>query len=280
MRREYRLVNVFAMERAAFTGNPLCVFEDARGLSDREMQALARQFNLSEMTFILPSERADARVRIFTPGYEMPFAGHPTLGTAHVVRSLRASGDAVTLELGVGPIAVSAAGDRWEFQARHAATRTPRASASVLASGLGLEATDVAGPVLWVDAGAEQLLVPLAGADAVRRASVGFDDLIRMTADGARPQMYLFAPDGPEALLARFFFSHSGSVIEDPATGSAAANLGGWYLARRAGLPLTRIISQGAQAARPSILRLRIDGEGRVYVAGDVVDIGAGHVDL
>ncbi len=77
----FRIVNVFA--ETTFGGNPLCVFEDARGLSDDEMRALARQFNLSETTFILPSETADAHVRIFTPGYEMRFAGHPTLGTAH-----------------------------------------------------------------------------------------------------------------------------------------------------------------------------------------------------
>ncbi len=89
MRLQYRLVNVFTLGGGRLTGNPLCVFEDARGLNDGQMQALALQFNLSETTFILPAEAADARVRIFTPSYEMPFAGHPTLGTAHVLRSLR-----------------------------------------------------------------------------------------------------------------------------------------------------------------------------------------------
>ena len=93
----YRLVNVFAEERLA--GNPLCVFEDGRGLDEATMQALALQFNLSETTFVLPSTVATKRVRIFTPTFEMPFAGHPTLGTAHVVRHLVASGDAVTLEM-------------------------------------------------------------------------------------------------------------------------------------------------------------------------------------
>jgi PhzF family phenazine biosynthesis protein len=82
----FRIVNVFA--ETTFGGNPLAVFEDARGIDDTTMQALALQFNLSETTFILPSERATAHVRIFTPAFEMPFAGHPTLGTAHVVRAL------------------------------------------------------------------------------------------------------------------------------------------------------------------------------------------------
>ncbi|TMG86079.1 MAG: PhzF family phenazine biosynthesis protein, partial [Betaproteobacteria bacterium] len=88
----FRIINVFAEERLA--GNPLAVFEDGHGLDDATMQALALQFNLSETTFILPSTRATARVRIFTPTFEMPFAGHPTLGTAHVVRALK-GGDAV-----------------------------------------------------------------------------------------------------------------------------------------------------------------------------------------
>ena len=83
----FRIVNVFTIDGDKFSGNPLCVFEDARGLSEQQMQALARQMNLSETTFVLPSERADAHVRIFTPGYEMPFAGHPTLGTAFTLVS-------------------------------------------------------------------------------------------------------------------------------------------------------------------------------------------------
>ena len=100
-----------------FSGNPLCVFERAQGLDTARMQALALQFNLSETTFILPSERANARVRIFTPAYEMPFAGHPTLGTAHVCRSLGLGGDRITLELPAGIIPVRASADRWTLQA-------------------------------------------------------------------------------------------------------------------------------------------------------------------
>ena len=100
----YHLLNVFTLGRDRLSGNPLCVFEDGRGLEDETMQTLARQFNLSETTFIFPSEKASAAVRIFTPNYEMPFAGHPTLGTAHVVRAVRGAGDAVTLEMKAGVI--------------------------------------------------------------------------------------------------------------------------------------------------------------------------------
>ena len=102
---------------STFGGNPLCVFESGDGLGTDEMQALALQFNLSETTFILPSERATARVRIFTPTFEMPFAGHPTLGTAHVVRELFNAGDDISLEMKAGVIPVSADGSRWTLSA-------------------------------------------------------------------------------------------------------------------------------------------------------------------
>mgnify|MGYP003494539480 FL=1 len=105
----FRLVNVFA--ESTLAGNPLAVVEDARGLDDATMQALALQFNLSETTFVLPSSTATRRVRIFTPTFEMPFAGHPTLGTAHVVRDTTGAGDAVTLEMQAGVIPVAAVGD-------------------------------------------------------------------------------------------------------------------------------------------------------------------------
>lgn len=280
MRFHYRLVNVFTQGGGRLTGNPLCVFEDARGLTDGQMQALALQFNLSETTFILPSGRADARVRIFTPGYEMPFAGHPTLGTAHVLRALRGLGEAVTLELNVGVIPVRAGKDGWEFRANAATARAPRASAAELAAALGLDAADLAGPALWVNSGSEQLIVPLAAADAVHRTRASWEALARITSDGPRAQAYVFAPVGPDALLSRFFFSKAQSLLEDPATGSATANLGGWYLAQQVALPLSRTISQGEHTGRPSTLRLRIDEDRNVFVAGEVIELGCGYVEL
>src|SRR6202008_488755 len=99
-RYAFRIVNVFA--ETPLAGNPLAVFEDGRDLDDATMQGLALQFNLSETTFILPSTRATARVRIFAPSFEMPFAGHPTLGTAAVGRALKDAGDAVTLDMQAG----------------------------------------------------------------------------------------------------------------------------------------------------------------------------------
>ncbi|MBU6486122.1 MAG: PhzF family phenazine biosynthesis isomerase, partial [Betaproteobacteria bacterium] len=142
MHADFRILNVFA--ETPLAGNPLAVLEDARGIDDATMQALALQFNLSETTFILPSERASARVRIFTPAFEMPFAGHPTLGTAHVVRALRGTGDRVTLEMRAGVIPVVAEGDVWTLEANAPTHRPPDATREQLAAMLGLAVGDVA----------------------------------------------------------------------------------------------------------------------------------------
>ena len=145
---------------------------------------------------------------------------------------------------------------------------------------LGLKEGDIADQSLWVNSGSEQLIVPLASEDAVRRVKISFDALSRVTQDGPRAQAYVFAATGTDTLLSRFFFSKGESLLEDPATGSATANLGGWYLANSASLPLTKTISQGEMAGRPSTLHLRIDAERNVFVAGEVIELGRGHVEM
>src|SRR5256885_565631 len=134
----YRLVNVFTVNGARLSGNPLCVFEDARGMDDATMQALALQFNLSETTFLLSSTVAAARVRIFTPAFEMPFAGHPTLGSAHVVRALLTTDDALTLEIQAGVIPVVAKGDLWTLEANAPSWRAVDANRTQLTEMLGI----------------------------------------------------------------------------------------------------------------------------------------------
>jgi trans-2,3-dihydro-3-hydroxyanthranilate isomerase len=278
----FRIVNVFAEER--LDGNPLAVFDDARGLDDATMQALALQFNLSETTFILPSTRAAARVRIFTPTFEMPFAGHPTLGTAHVVRALR-GGDAQTLEMVAGIIPVSARGDEWTLQANAPRTRPVAAQRQDLAAMLGLEDTDIGANPLWVDTGSEQLVIPLASVNAVVRCQPKADLLARhgsvtLPGGGSRSMAYVWAEAGPNAVQARFFFPKHGAVIEDPGTGSAAANLGGWMVATGAPRPQTRVISQGEAVARLCRLGLRVDADGQIFVSGRVVELGQGTIAL
>jgi trans-2,3-dihydro-3-hydroxyanthranilate isomerase len=273
----FRIVNVFA--ETALAGNPLCVFEDARAFDAATMQALALQFNLSETTFVLPSQAATARVRIFTPTFEMPFAGHPTLGTAHVVRDLAGAGDAVTLEMKAGIIPVAAAGDRWTLSANAPRHRAPAAAPADLAAMLGLAASDIAGTPLWVDTGSEQLVIPLKSADAVRRAAPSAPALRAHGSNGQRAMAYVFARDG-DRVLARFFFPKHESVLEDPGTGSACANLGGWLLATGAPLPQRLAIDQGEAVDRPCRLGLEVTADRQIKVSGRVIEIARGTVTL
>ncbi len=285
MKRRYHLVNVFS-RGGRLTGNPLCVFEDGTGLDDATMQALARQFNLSETTFILTSSRATARVRIFTPDFEMPFAGHPTLGTAHVVRSLLAKPvDHVTLELPVGLIPVQARGDLWTLTAKAATHREIDLPVADLAAALGLRASDILAErggrrPLWVNAGSDQLIVPLVDAAAVNRVAPDATKLARLRSAQGRQLAYVFAEIGEDELLARFLFEAGGAFREDPATGSACANLGGWYLATGAPVPLARRVYQGERVHRPSELLLSVDRSRMVRVGGTVIALGHGEVAL
>lgn len=280
MRLGYRILNVFTRDGAVLSGNPLCVFEDGRALDTSTMQSLALQFNLSETTFILPSSAATAAFRIFTPTYEMPFAGHPTLGTATVVADLMGAEAGLTLELPSRVIPVTRQADLWELRAPAATSRRSTCRQDALAESLSLEAGDLAGDALWADTGVEQLVVPLGSVEALQRVRLGWEGLKRMTADGARAQVYLFAEIVPGRLMARFFFDKGESVLEDPATGSAAANLGGWYMATHPPHPLECRIDQGDFTGRPSSLRLRVDQGGGIFVAGAVVELGRGFIDL
>jgi trans-2,3-dihydro-3-hydroxyanthranilate isomerase len=273
----YHLVNVFA--ESPLAGNPLCVFEDARGMDAATMQALALQFNLSETTFILPSSVATARVRIFTPAFEMPFAGHPTLGTAHIVRERNNCGDRLTLEMQAGIIPVAARGDEWTLDANAPKHRTPTSSREELAAALGLDVADIGKAPLWVDTGSDQLVIPLTSYGAVDRAAPHADLLSRHASDGTRALAYVFARDGSD-VRARFFFLKHGAVVEDPGTGSACANLGGWLLATGAALPQQLAIAQGDAVGRPCRLRLEVTAERRIRVSGRVVALGRGTVTL
>ncbi len=275
----YRLVNVFA--ESIFGGNPLCVFEDGRGLSDVQMQALALQFNLSETTFVLPSDRATARVRIFTPTFEMAFAGHPTLGSAHIVRELLSAGDSVSLEMKAGVIPVSAQSDRWTLRAGAPTSRDCEQSTSALAAMLGLHATDILNGARWINTGSEQLIVPLASVESVHRATPKADLLATVASDIGRSMAYVFAPESADAsrLVSRFFFMKHGSVVEDPGTGSATANLGGW-MSHSQRHPCQFSIQQGAQVGRPCHLGLEVNAASEIFVSGRVIEIGRGSVTL
>ncbi|QJQ01423.1 PhzF family phenazine biosynthesis protein [Herbaspirillum rubrisubalbicans] len=280
----YRLLNVFA--ESTFGGNPLCVFEDARGLDEATMQALALQFNLSETTFIFPSTVADARVRIFTPDFEMRFAGHPTLGTAPVVRDLLGCDDALCLEVKAGVVPVEASGNVWTLTAPCPAgprtTPSPLSRAEVAAL-LALDESDLTADPMWVDTGAEHFMIPLRSPEAVRRAQPDSSRLRSWPVSSlGRRTAYVFAFDdeAPGQVLARYFYPRQGGVAEDPGTGSACANLGGWLMATGHALPARYAISQGAAVDRPSRLYLDVSAAGAIQVGGRVIEIGRGTVTI
>jgi trans-2,3-dihydro-3-hydroxyanthranilate isomerase len=276
----FRIVNVFTQNGDALSGNPLCVFENGEGLDPATMQRLARQFNLSETTFVLPSSRANARVRIFTPAYEMPFAGHPTLGSAFVCRALGLCADEATLEMQAGIIPVRAQANRWTLQANPSTARVCDTSIETLAGMLGIQPEDVGASPLWVRAGKEQLIIPLTSEAAVRRVRPDAAKFAAVKSEDGHSMAYVFAQCAPQKLIGRFFFPQGSAIIEDPATGSATANLGGWMIASGRTLPQRLEISQGEYADRPSTLLLEVDAQKRIFVSGDVIELGRGTIDF
>jgi trans-2,3-dihydro-3-hydroxyanthranilate isomerase len=283
----YRIVNVFAQSTLA--GNALCVFEDARGLDSSTMQALANQFNLSETTFILPVDDGQdsgkpVTVRIFTPTFEMPFAGHPTIGSAYVVRELYEKRDSFSLQMQAGIIPVVAVADTFQFCALPASNREVPHSLETISQAIGVDVADIAAPPLWVNTGSDQLIIELKSQDAVRSAKPDAAKLTQIKSSQNRSMAYLFCATEKSAgqfdVLARFFFTPNGSIAEDPGTGSATANLGGYLLAKGKQLPLTASVIQGEAVKRVCHLGLAVDEAKNIFVSGNVIELGRGTVQV
>ena len=278
----YRLVNVFVeSEAATFGGNPLCVFEDARGMKDAEMQALAAQFNLSETTFILPREGTHPQVRIFTPAFEMPFAGHPTLGTAAVVHALGVAGESLVLSMKAGDIPVARKDGAWAFMANPHTSRAADISRADLAVMLGIDESDFASDAMYVDTGSEQIVIPVASLDALARVKP-VEALLKQHVKTrlGRYLAYVVARVAPDRFQVRFFFPKDGGLTEDPGTGSACANLGGFLLDAGEATPSQFTVTQGEFINRLNVLQLSLTAEKRVRVGGRVLALGGGEIHL
>ncbi|EEG09501.1 PhzF family phenazine biosynthesis protein [Pseudogulbenkiania ferrooxidans] len=273
----FQLVNVFA--ESHFGGNPLAVFTDAEGLDDAAMQAIARQFNLSETVFLFPSSKAAARLRIFTPSYEMPFAGHPTLGSAAVLHRLGRAGDDFVLQTEAGPIPLTQRDGVFTLQANAATARPSGLGLADTAAMLGLAEADIVAAPEWLDTGTEQLLVRIASREAVLAARPDPQLFMqRATLQPGRSVAYLWH-EGDNVATVRLFFEQHGAVIEDPGTGSACANLGGWC-ALNGRHPLAWRIEQGHAIDRLNVLQLSVDAAGRVRVGGRVIFVASGVFEL
>jgi trans-2,3-dihydro-3-hydroxyanthranilate isomerase len=291
MSHRFHIVDVFA--EALYAGNPLAVVCDAGDLDRETMQRIAREFGFSETTFVTsPASEAGTAVRIFTPAEELPFAGHPTLGTAWVIREhlLRGGADALTLVLGVGRVPVAftpePGGGELVWLTAPPVSLERRLAPAQIAPALGLADSEIRVdlPVTEVRAGVHQLLVPLTSLAAVRRARLDPAAFAPLRAQGFPDHVYLFARETEGAdnqLHARMFFT-AGGVREDPATGSATACLGAYLLAHGSyGERFALRIEQGLEMGRPSLLRLEVTGPAagaKIRVGGRVLESARGEL--
>jgi trans-2,3-dihydro-3-hydroxyanthranilate isomerase len=302
MNARYLTADVFTDRK--FGGNPLAVFPDAREIAPELMPQIAREFNYSETTFVLPPADPShtAKVRIFTPGGELQFAGHPTVGTAHVLAAIGAialTGDEtrIVFEEGVGPVPVTIRSKKGvpEFAqlsvAKLPEVGPPPPSSEKLAAMLSLSSRDLVGGEMQPEAvscGTPFLFVPLVDRGAVARARVKGDLLDATLAGYLTEKVFVFAMDGerPGSHVRARMFAPSIGVAEDPATGSAAAALGGYLAVRdpRFEGTLRWVVEQGFEMGRPSILEVEADKQaGKVTAArvgGKTVMMCEGTIEL
>lgn len=277
--RPFKQVDVFTS--TPYNGNPLAVIMDARDLSDEQMQAIARWTNLSETTFVLPptDEAADYRVRIFTPDTEFPFAGHPTLGTAHALLeagvALKTPGQIVQ-ECGLGLVRVKISDDGALAFAAPEATLTPFSDAPIT-SALNSDSLEEQLPVMIADMGIRWLLVPMTSAEAVlavKPDAVEFARLVRKAnVDGVVPFGPLAGEN--EQYEVRGLLIEQGALTEDPVTGSANACLARYLQAR--GVELDYRVRQGTAIQRAGRLSVTYAADG-VWIGGQTVTVIDGTV--
>jgi trans-2,3-dihydro-3-hydroxyanthranilate isomerase len=277
---DYIVCDVFTERPLA--GNQLAVFTDGSGVSGDTMQALARETNYSETTFLLPPTKdADALVRIFTPGRELPFAGHPTLGTAFVLAAARGL-TTVRLETGMGVIPVLfdrvSEGGGFGWMRQPIPQVSPYPAASALLDALGVRQSVL--PVELYDLGIRHVFATLESPASVAALTPDFARIARLPGDAG---VNAFAGSGTRWKTRMFAPGHG--VDEDPATGSAAGPLA-LHLVRhgRIGYGEEIVIEQGVEVGRPSELHARIQGRGEhvesVEVGGGVVVVARGRFTL
>ena len=286
-RHEYALVDVFTDRK--FGGNQLAVFTDGRGIDGETMQAVARELLIAETTFVLPREKdGDHKVRIFTPGKELSFAGHPTVGTTWVLSG--GIDGTLKLELGVGTIGVTVKDGFVEMEQPLPTFGPELETADVypkLVAAIGVETVSGSPPTQVVSCGNRFLFVPMELRD-VQNLVVNAEALGSLLREVDAMGLYAFTVLGrvrPDSHVHGRMFAPGVGIAEDPATGSAAGPLGSYLV--RYGLAdpgQTIVAEQGFEIGRPSFLRIRIDGTREsitgVHVGGNVVDVGGGWMDL
>ena len=285
MRVGFTLVDVFS--DVPFAGNQLCVVAaPPDDLDSATMQVLAREIGFSETTYVTAVREGGYDVRIFTPVSELPFAGHPTLGTAFALARLGVVAASVvqTSTAGDVPVEVDLGAGTATMRQLPAVFGEPFDDRVAVAAAAGVEPDDLGpGPIVPVSTGIVHLMVPVAGEDALRGASREDRGCVDVCARAGVESLYLFAVRGRGDVTARMF-DRWAEIGEDPATGSAAGPLGA-YLAEHdgAGMPGHMTIAQGAAVGRPSSMEVDVahDEAGWVaFVGGGVRIVGGGWFDL
>jgi trans-2,3-dihydro-3-hydroxyanthranilate isomerase len=281
------ITDVFTSQR--YGGNQLATFIDCESLSDREMQNIAREINFSETTFITSRQPREGGydVRIFTPKAEIDFAGHPTIGTAHIIRNKLHLTDAneIALNLRVGKIPVTFSDTSVVWMRQMPPAFGKQLDAITLARVLSIAASDIDAnfPIEEVSTGFPHLIVPLKNLDAVKRAKVDKDEYFALVIDAWARNILVFCREGYEAahsLSVRVFANYHG-IAEDAATGSGNGCLAA-YLAQHQVLGASNLdvlAGQGYEMERPSTLALRASKNAdriEVFVGGSVVDVAEG----
>ena len=272
----FKLVNVFA--ETHFGGNPLAVFSQADGLTDEEMQQIAKQFNLSETVFAFRSQSAVADLRIFTPAYELPLAGHPTLGCAYVLQQQQQLPEQFVLNTKAKAVRVFGKNAKMELAIEGYDIKPCQASHSQLAKAAGLSEAQIAETAYWLNSGSPQLLLQLHERSALDKVAIHIGTLQEICEQEARTVIYLWCEEN-ETIFSRLFYVANNALFEDSGTGSAAANLGAYFLSQGK-FPLNRQIHQGDQIGRPNRLSLKLDENQTIYVGGQVIEVGEGCFQL
>lgn len=286
------------------TGNPLAVFLDGEGLSSQDMQAIAREMNLSETTFVLPpaKQEADYKVRIFTPLKEIPFAGHPSIGTAHALVEegrIKVEGQATTVhqEVGIGvlPIEIEkTTGGGYEITMTQGEPKLGRTFTRLqdIAVALGIRVDDIGCdslPVQVSSTGLDQLMVPLRSLERAATLTPEPERLKELERDleATGCCTFVLGASNPTASVHVRFFAPSAGVLEDPATGSAAGALGAYLVAHKVFGPKSPVlfkIEQGLEIQRPSLITVAVyhdDGVPKlVKVGGRAVTVLNGELTL
>ena len=282
----FHLVNVFA--ESHFGGNPLAVFPNADGLTDEQMQAIAQQFNLSETVFIfaptdLHGTTAVADLRIFTPNYEMPLAGHPTLGSGFILKNLNDLPSQFVVNTQAKSVEIFTHDSRVDIKIQGYKAAQSLADKATLAKVSGLMPDDMTGHAYFINSGTQQILVELTNRQALANVQIDMAKLRELNIDNPfktteEPSIYYWFANG-EIIHSRMFFEQNKILVEDSGTGSACANLGAYFISQNH-YPISKAIHQGDDMGRPNRLMLKVDNEQHIFVGGNVIEVGKGEFYL